>query len=238
VADVRTAVVLAGGLGTRISSVTQGRLPKVLVPVAGRPFLDHKIDEMHRLGVDRVLLLLGSHGDQVAEHVRSRAWPLQIDHRSDGETLRGTGGAIKYAAGALDDEFWVTYGDTLLDADLAGAERFAAERGLAAVMTVLRNDDRWEPSNVRLDGDLVISYRKGAPPGSHQYLDYGYLLLPKAAFLAQDAPSFDLAVVIQSLVTEGRLGGFPVTERFHDIGTAEALADTEAWLSSPHRVSS
>ncbi len=119
---MRTAVVLAGGLGTRVAT-SPGRLPKALVPVAGRPFLDHKLAELARLGVERVVLLLGAHADQVIDHLEG--WRGSIRHPATSLTasaLRGTGGAIKHAADLLgDDHFWVTYGDTLLDADLAAA---------------------------------------------------------------------------------------------------------------------
>jgi MurNAc alpha-1-phosphate uridylyltransferase len=232
---LRTAVVLAGGLGTRISSITKDRLPKVLVPVAGRPFLAYKLEELARLGVDQVVLLLGQHAEDVARYVEAGRWGLDVVHRSDGDTLRGTGGAIKQAAHILPDTFWVTYGDTLLDADLTSAEAWARAHSLVAVMAVLDNDDQWEPSNVRLEGDVVASYQKDPPPGSHHHLDYGYLLLPRAAFMARTEDCFDLGAVIQDLISERALGAFGVSERFHDIGTPSALADTERWLAGRQR---
>jgi NDP-sugar pyrophosphorylase family protein len=230
--DVRTAAVLAGGLGTRLSSVTVGRLPKALVPVGGRPFLAYKLDELARAGVERAVVLVGVHGDQVVGYLARHSWPLEVVHLADGDTLLGTGGAVKHAAAELPDRFWVTYGDTLLSADLRAVEAWAGARQLDAVMTVLHNNDRWEPSNVSVDGPLVASYGKGAPKGTHDHLDYGYLLLPNEAFAGRPEDHFDLSVVVQSLIVDRRLGAFVVDERFHDVGTPEALDETGRWLAA------
>src|SRR4051812_25186993 len=120
---MRTVVVLAGGLGTRIHDVTRGVTPKALVTVDGEPFLYHKLDELVRLGVERVVLLLGHQSEQIIDYVSGdRRWNLDMEFVADGRQLLGTGGSIKAAAGRLPERFWVTYGDTLLDVDLAAAE--------------------------------------------------------------------------------------------------------------------
>jgi NDP-sugar pyrophosphorylase family protein len=139
---------------------------------------------------------------------------------------------VKHAAGRLPARFWLTYGDTLLQADLRDAEVWAEERRLDAVMTVLYNDDEWEPSNVSVAEDLVTSYGKDAPKGTHHHLDYGYLLLPNEAFAGRSESRFDLSVVVQALIADRRLGAFAVGERFHDVGTPEALEETGRWLAA------
>jgi len=193
--------------------------------------LAHKLDELARLGVDRAVVLVGTHGGQITAYVNAHQWSIEVVTFSDGDALLGTGGAVKHAAAELPDRFWLTYGDTLLDADLAGAEVWATAHDLDAVMTVLPNRDRWEPSNVALDGHLVVSYGKEAPPGVHDHLDYGYLLLPRSSFVVRPESRFDLGAVVGDLVLGGRLGAFVVTERFHDVGTPEALRETNRWMS-------
>ena len=230
---MRTIVVLAGGLGTRVADLTKGERPKALLEVDGRPFLDHKLAELKRLGADYGVLLVGRHGDAIAAHVGDGSqWGLRIDLAHDGPELLGTGGAIRRALPYLPERFWVTYGDTLLDADLAAAEHRRAAQGWEGVMTVLHNRGRWQPSNVRVDGELVTAYTKAGASEAHEHLDYGYLELPAGAVLGPQAEVFDLGAVIAPLIERRALGAFEVQERFHDIGTPEALAETEAWLRS------
>jgi MurNAc alpha-1-phosphate uridylyltransferase len=228
---MRSAAVLAGGLGKRIESLTGGTLPKALIPVAGKPFLHHKLSELRRLGVDRVVLVLGHRAEPIIDYVGDgHQWGLDLAVIEDGPTLLGTGGALKRAAPLLSDRFWVTYGDTLLDVDLAAAERRAAEAGWEAVLTVLRNRDRWQASNVRLDGDLVVSYTKTPPPGTHEHIDYGYLYLSNRAVTEPAEDTFDLGVVMDRLVASRSLGSFEANVPFHTIGTPDELRETDAWI--------
>jgi NDP-sugar pyrophosphorylase family protein len=99
-------------------------------------------------------------------------------------------------------------------------------------MTVLRNRDQWQPSNTSVVAGRVAAYTKGDPPGTHEFIDYGYMLLPVTALGDTDAEAFDLYVVLQKLITARELAAFEVYERFHDIGTPEALEETESWLEA------
>lgn len=228
----RTVAILAGGLGTRVRSLTGGTKPKAMLEVAGRPFIDHKLDEVHRLGADRAVLLLGHGAPEVIDHVNRREADVAVEVVLDGEELLGTGGALQRALGSLGERFWVTYGDTLLDADLADAEALAARMGCDGCMTVLHNRDALQPSNTSVSVGKVVAYDKRPAPGTHEYIDYGYLLLPAAAFTLGDEGPFDLETVLQPMIVSGRLAAFEVSEGFHDIGTPEALAETDGWLRS------
>jgi NDP-sugar pyrophosphorylase family protein len=227
----RTIAILAGGLGTRVAALTGGSLPKAMLPIAGAPFIDHKLAEARRLGADRVVLLLGHGAGQIEAHVGDGArFGLSIDVVLDGPELLGTGGALKRAAAHLGDRAWVTYGDTLLDLDLRAAESAADALGCRAVMSVLHNRDELEPSNTSIAGGRVVAYTKGDPPGTHEHIDYGYVLLPVDELGAVGESAFDLRVVLQRLIACRELAAFEVRERFHDIGTPAAFAETDAWL--------
>jgi NDP-sugar pyrophosphorylase family protein len=229
----RTIAILAGGLGTRVAALTGGTIPKAMLPVGGAPFIDHKLEEARRLGATRVVLLLGHGAGQIVEHVGDGArFGVPVTVVLDGDELLGTGGALRQAAARVGDEPWITYGDTLLDADLDAADGHAAALGCRGVMTVLHNRDELEPSNTTVEAGRVTAYAKGDPPGTHEHIDYGLLRLPMAAFDAVGARSFDLSVVVQDLIAAGDLAAFEVHERFHDIGTPEARSETDAWLRS------
>jgi NDP-sugar pyrophosphorylase family protein len=149
----------------------------------------------------------------------------------DGPVLLGTGGAIRAVVDLLPSMFWVTYGDTLLQVPVHAVEaRLSHEPTLLGIMTVLANDDRWETSNVDVEGDLVTAYEKQPIAGTHHHIDYGMLLLRRGAF--EESPAgrrLDLGEVLGGLVASRALGAFEVTEPFHDIGTEAAWRETERW---------
>src|SRR5438034_10495377 len=113
--------VLAGGLATRLGVLSAAR-PKSLVPVAGRPFVDHQLELLHRRGLRRVVFCLGHLGDQVVAHVGDGSrYGLDVDYSFDGPRPLGTAGALRQAARLLGDVFWVLYGDSYLDFAYAAA---------------------------------------------------------------------------------------------------------------------
>jgi NDP-sugar pyrophosphorylase family protein len=229
---VLPVAVLAGGLGTRLRLVTGETLPKALVPVAGRPFIDHKLEELHGRGAGEVVLLVGHGGDALRTHVGDgAAFGLRVTYLEDGPTLLGTGGALLRALPMLGDTFWTTYGDTLLSVDTASAEAQFAASDACALMTVLHNRDRWQPSNTRVEGARVVAYSKDPRPEAAEHIDYGMLLFRADAFAGcGPGDAFDLAETLGALVSRSSLDAFEVAERFHDIGTVEALRDTEEWV--------
>lgn len=228
------AVVLTGGLGTRLREVTGAAVPKVLVPVGGRPFIDYKLAGLAAEGVEEAVLLVGTLAEQVEAHVGDGTQlGLRVRYVQDGPRLLGTGGAIAAALPELPEAFWVTYGDTFLQLDLAAAERAFTDSGCTALMTVLHNRDRWEPSNVRVDAGRVVSYAKGAPPGTHEHIDYGIVAIGQEAFAGRrPGDVFDLGEVFRALAERRDLAAFEVTEPFHDVGTVEALRATEAYFAA------
>lgn len=213
---------------------TGGTIQKVLLPVAGRPFIDHKLLGLAAEGVDQVLLLLGHGGDAVADHVGDGTnYGLRVRYLPDGEHLRGTGGAVHRAIPLLGETFWVTYGDTILSVPIATAETAFHASGRLGLMTVLQNRDAWDRSNVAVRSGLVVEYVKGAPPGTYPFIDYGMNLLASAAFdgFAADT-AFDLGEVLQRLIAQEQLAAFPVGDRFWEIGSEAGYAETDAHLRS------
>jgi NDP-sugar pyrophosphorylase family protein len=227
----RTVVVLAGGRGTRLATVTGPDLPKALVPVAGRPFIDWKIDELHAAGATEVVVLVGHHGDAIAAHLAAHPPAgLAVVTRDDGAQPLGTGGAVRAALDQLPRQFWVTYGDSLMTVDLDRGERIMAETGSPASMTVWHNRDALGPSNALVRGNRVVAYSKDPTPPGAEHIDYGMLALDAAVFDAAPAGAFDLADLLTGLAARGSLAACAVDEPFRDIGTPEALDATETHL--------
>ena len=214
-------------------SLTGRQLPKALLDVAGRPFIDRKLDELRLQGVRRSSCWSATTPTRCSATSPATDLGLEVVTISDGSHLLGTGGAIAAALGQLPASFWVTYGDTLLDAPMAEIEQRFDASGATGLMTVLHNEDRWEPSNVDVADDLVTAYAKGAPPGTHRYIDYGLLLFRREAFAGIGAgATADLSEVLGPLIRSRSLAAFEVTEPFHDIGTPAALEATVRWIEA------
>ncbi len=119
---------------------------------------------------------------------------------ADGDVLLGTGGAIRRALPELPDAFWVTYGDSLLRVDIGAAETAFARSQDVALMTVWHNRNTLGPSNALVRDGVVVEYSKQPPPAGAEHIDYGMLLLTRAAFAATPPDeAFDLAVVLSEL---------------------------------------
>jgi NDP-sugar pyrophosphorylase family protein len=228
---VSECVILAGGLASRLGTHA-GDLPKTLVPVAGRPFADHQLTWLAEQGVTQVVYCIGYRGDQIRDYVGTgERWGLHVTYVDEGSDLRGTGGALRLALDqrALAEHFAVIYGDSYLRLDLPVIFAALHNSGLPALMTVLRNDGRWDRSNADFDGTLVTRYSKTECDFS--WIDYGLSVLARGvvARIPSEQP-VDLADVLGDLSREGQLGGFEVGERFYEIGSPEGLAELERVL--------
>jgi len=105
-------VILAGGLATRLRPLTE-KIPKALVEVAGRPFLEHQLDLLKQNSIAEVILCLGYLGEMIEQRYGDgEAFGVRIRYSFDGPILLGTGGAIKRASALLLDAFFVLYGDS------------------------------------------------------------------------------------------------------------------------------
>jgi len=219
--------ILAGGMATRLRPITE-TIPKSLVDVAGKPFILYQLDYLRRQGLTRVVLCLGYLGEQVEDVVGDgAACGLEVLYSWDGPRLLGTGGAIKQALPQLGQQFFVFYGDSYLPVDFQAVERDFLCSGKPALMTVLRNADRWDKSNVEFDNGKIVEHNKGSPRHEMDHIDYGLGVL-SSAVLANMPPNepFDLADVYNDLSLRGELAGHEVFERFYEIGSHKGLNET------------
>jgi len=246
-------VILAGGLATRMRPFTDER-PKALLPVAGRPFIDHQLEWLARHGVTRVVLSIGYKGDMLRAHVGDGArFGLGVTYVDEGTLLRGTAGALRLALelGVLDDAFLVTYGDSFLPVDFGEVWARFQRSGLPALMTVFHNQGRWDTSNAIFearggeprddaadlkDGRLVLYDKRHAtrPATDFTYIDYGLSALERR-IIERDVPATgkaDLAELLHTLSLRGELAGLEVRERFHEIGSPEGLEELTRWITA------
>jgi N-acetyl-alpha-D-muramate 1-phosphate uridylyltransferase len=222
--------LLAGGLGTRLGETVRDT-PKPLLEVAGEPFLLHQLRLLARYGAAQVVLCVGYLGELIEERIGSERFGIQVTYSYDGPNLIGTLGAVRKAAPALGSRFLILYGDTYLRLDYAAVARDWERSGLPGLMTVLRNDGQWDVSNVIFDGGRVTTYDKRSTVAGMHWIDYGLGGL-RADALALLPETDDLADLYHELARRGELCGVAATERFYEIGTPAALAETGEFLTA------
>jgi MurNAc alpha-1-phosphate uridylyltransferase len=222
--------ILAGGLATRLRPLTD-RVPKSLLDIAGRPFIFHQLELLRNQGVGRVVLCLGHLGEQVEAVLGDgRTLGLAINYSFDGRELLGTGGALKHALPLLGDRFFVLNGDSYLPCSLAQIQSAYEAARRPALMTVLRNDDRWDKSNVLFRDGELIEYDKHGRRHNMAHIDYGVAVFCSGVFSRYLARVIDLADICRDLSLSGELAALEVSERFYEIGSLQGIRDTEEFL--------
>lgn len=226
-------VILAGGLGTRMRQVGEN-VPKALLDINGEPFLGHQLRLLHKNGIRDAVLCIGHLAGQIEAYAGDGArFGMKIDYSYDGPALLGTGGAIRKALSKLPDAFFTLYGDSYLTCDFAAVQKTFQESGKMALMTVLKNEGRWDKSNVEFAGGKIVVYDKTLNSPAMKHIDYGLGLFKRSVFEAlPENTKIDLAKIYQNLLADGELAAYEMTERFYEIGSPEGLQEFRAYLAS------
>jgi NDP-sugar pyrophosphorylase family protein len=227
-------VILAGGLGTRLRTIASS-IPKALVPVAGRPFVEYQLEMFRAQNLNQILFCTGYLGEMIEGHIgEGSEFGVSVSYsREASGHLLGTGGALVNALPLLDEEFLVIYGDSYLPIDFKSFVEWSQGSGFPAVMTVFRNAGQWDKSNVRLSGQKVAFYSKRAAEGECDFIDYGlsYFKREVIGSYSGSASPLDLGAVQEQLVAKGSLGAFEVQERFYEVGRPEGVEELCRYLS-------
>jgi MurNAc alpha-1-phosphate uridylyltransferase len=223
--------ILAGGMATRLHPITE-TIPKALVDVAGKPFIVRQLDYLKRQGVTRVVLCVGFLGEEIQAVVGDgSAIGLSVSYSQDWPKLMGTGGALRQALSLLDSQFLVLYGDSYLPIDFANVEQTFLNSGKPALMTVQRNEDQWDKSNVLFQDGVILEYNKRAPTPGMRYIDFGLGAISAQVLANEDAAEpFDLADIYHRLSVSGQLVGYEVCERFYEIGSHKGLKEATEYF--------
>ncbi len=224
--------ILAGGVATRLRPLTE-TIPKALIDVNGEPFIAHQLRLLRANGIERVIVCAGYLGEMIRECVGNGVrFGLQVGFSFDGSRLLGTGGAIKKALPLLGEAFFVLYGDSYLPCDYRAAQIEFERSGSLALMTVFRNDGRWDRSNIEFVNGRVGAYDKRHHTPRMHHIDYGLGVFRQSAFeIVPDGQPYDLATLYQCLLTQGELVAYETSQRFYEIGSLEGLEETRRYLA-------
>jgi NDP-sugar pyrophosphorylase family protein len=225
------AIVLAGGRGTRLSSVVSDR-PKVLADVGGRPFIAYLLDLLQGAGVRRAVLSVGYMADLVEQHIGPRHGSLEIIYSREEQPM-GTGGGARLAAGFVQsDPVLVMNGDSYCHMDLPALVRFHGERGGRGTLAVLEVADMSRYGRVRLDDAKRIICFDEKAAGEPGYINAGVYLLdanllrsiPQGQLVSLERESFPAWI-------EHGLYGFTCQAPFLDIGTPNSYAEARPFFA-------
>ncbi len=224
--------ILAGGLATRLHPITE-KIPKALVEVAGRPFLQHQIELLRASGITRLVICAGHLGGMIRDHFGDgSAHGVRLEYSFDGDRLLGTGGALRKALPLLGDSFFVLYGDSYLPVDYRAVGQALLDSRKQGLMTVFRNEGRWDASNVRFENGRILSYDKKSRDPGLKHIDYGLSAFSAAAIARLPADvAVDLTEVFADLIARDELAGYEVRQRFYEIGSHDGLAELNVLLS-------
>jgi NDP-sugar pyrophosphorylase family protein len=225
------AAILVGGLGTRLGSLTRS-VPKPMVAVAGKPFLEHELGLLKRHEISDFVMCVGYLGEKVEGHFGDGGkWGVRIRYSYDGPKLLGPAGALKRAEPLLEEFFFVTYGDAYLRADYQGMMRTLIDSGKLGAMAVYENHGRFGRSDVSVSEGRVVRYDKTG--GGMDWVNFGVSALRKQALaLIPPARECGEEEFYGELIKRDELLAFPVTERFYEIGTPASLEEFERFISS------
>lgn len=229
-------VLLAGGLGTRLRAAVSDR-PKVLAPVAGRPFLEHLLDWLAAQGVRRVVLALGHLAEQVEAFLEERRglYPgLTLTTRREPKPL-GTGGALAACGPQLrSDPVLVMNGDTFVGVDLRAFLAAWAGSGAEAALVAAEVEDGARYGQLELSGtDRIVRFTEKDPSvGGRAWINAGIYILPRRLVDRLPPPPASLERDLLEQLSPGSVLAFRTAGRFIDIGTPESLAAAPAVLGA------
>jgi NDP-sugar pyrophosphorylase family protein len=227
------ALILAGGLGTRLRSVVSDR-PKVLAPVAGKPFLSHLLDQLDRAGLRRVVLATGYLGEQIEATFGSTHGTLALAYSQEPEPL-GTGGALRRALPNLaGDLVLVLNGDSYVDCSLGTFHAWHRAHSFAGSLLLTWVADAGRFGTVeRTPEGRVMAFREKEGVARPGWINAGVYLLSRQlceALPAGHAVSLEREAFPEWLAAG--LGGFECRAAFLDMGTPESLAQADAFFAS------
>ncbi len=230
--EIKQAIILAGGMGTRLRPLTYS-VPKPMAPVNGVPFLNHLLRLLKKNGISQVVLLLGYLAEKVVDHYGDGSrFGMDIRH-SIGDVSLETGSRIRNAEPLLHEDFLLMYCDNYWPLNLKNLQRFHEKQGTLATVTVYANRDGTTKNNTLVDEQgTVVKYDKSRRDPNLNGVEIGFFLLNRKAlqFLPREGNISFEKTVFPPLIERRQLSGFRSEHRYYSIGTPERLALTETFL--------
>ncbi len=217
-------VILAGGLGTRLGNIVE-QIPKPMLPINGKPFLEYQVELLVKNGIKSILLCVGHLHEQITDYFGDGyKWGIEIFYSIETEKLLGTAGAIRNAYALLEDDFFLMYGDSYLPVHFPEIYDAYTKSPHNILMTVYRNNAQWDTSNIIYNNMQIIKYDKNNIIPEMNYIDYGLFVISKS--LVKSIPTdvhVNLDRIQYEFVEKKMMASFEVKNRFYEIGSVNGL---------------
>ena len=219
-------VILAGGRGTRLLPATDN-MPKPMVMIGEKPFLEYLILMLKRNSLKKILLCVGYLGDRIEDYFGDgKRLGIEIKYSREKELL-GTGGALKLASDLLDEEFLLLYGDSYLDIDYSSFIKSFENQEASGSIVIYDNamGDAGVKNNIAIEGNLIIEYDKSKDDPCLKYVEAGASIFRKRLLNLIEGNRFVSLEndIFPILIENKELTAYQSKLRFYDIGTFDRL---------------
>jgi len=220
-------VILAGGRGIRLSPITD-HLPKPMVAIKDKPFLEYILLMLKRNSLKKILLCVGYLGDKIEAYFGDgQRLGMEIKYSYEKELL-GTGGALKLAGDLIEEEFLLLYGDSYLDIEYGNFIKFFKNQKTIGALVIYDNahGDTRVKNNIAIEGDLIIKYDKVNEDKSLKYVEAGASIFRRQVLGIIDDNRFVSLEndIFPLLIKNKELTGYQSKSRFYDIGACDRLS--------------
>ena len=230
-------VILAGGLATRLRPLTL-KLPKLMLQIKGRPFLEYQLELLKEYEIKDILLCVGYKGELIKNHFGDgRKFGVNLSYSFDGDKLLGTAGALKKAYKLLNENFFLMYGDSYLPYDYQEIERHFRDSVKLSLMVAYRNQNRFDKSNLLIQDGMIKLYDKTLRGENLEYIDAGLSILKKEVLnLVPEEEPYDLEELYRTLISEEEMSAYEVKQRFYQIGSFEGFEEFKNLVEKGERI--
>ena len=227
--------ILAGGLATRLQLLTE-RIPKSMIMIEGKPFLQYQLEFLKKGGVTNIVLCVGYLSEQIETYFGDgKRFGVDIKYSKEDEELLGTAGALKNAKKKIEEEFFVMYGDSYLFLNFKEVLGHFQKFNKSALMVVYKNYDKYDKSNVVVENGMVKKYDKKHKTKDMIYIDYGVSILRKKVLdMIPRNEAYSLEELVPALINQNEMLAFETRERFFEIGSYRGLEEFKKYILYIH----
>lgn len=229
---IKQAVILAGGLGTRMRPFTD-EAPKPMYPFQGRPFIQYLVEQVKSFGIDRILILLGYLPEKIMDYLKDGSeYGINISYDIT-PVEYNTGDRLLHAKDKIDSQFLLMYCDNYCPINFAKLSREYVDNKALIQLSVYDNKDNYTKSNLLVEDGMVKSYDKARTSPNLQGVDIGYAIINKAVFqyITERDANFE-AIVYPELVRQGKLFATVTKHRYYSVGSWERINLTEQFFGN------
>ncbi len=224
--DMFPIIILAGGLATRLRPLTES-IPKAMILIHQVPFVSLQLEMLKKQNIKQMIFCLGYKGEMIEKYLKKQNdQDLKIEFFYDGTPLLGTAGSIRKIYHKLSSHFFVMYGDSYLLCNFLSVQNAFIKSQKKGLMTIYRNSNQWDTSNIAYEKGKILSYEKGKKSSNLRYIDYGLSVFSKEAFkdLPLDKP-LDLGTLYKNLIRSNHLAAYETKKRFYEIGSFSGIKE-------------